>query len=216
MARIARVVVPGIPHHVTQRGVRNMDVFFTPDDREVYKTLLLEQSKRFGIDIVSYCLMSNHVHLIVIPSTETSLAKAIGETHRLYTRKINFRQKARGYLFQGRFFSTPLDERHFFAAMKYVAQNPVRAKMVQHPWEYPYSSAAHHLGQSEDKLITYCPLLDAITDWKDFLDDSAKQVDEIRQKTRTGRPCGNREFYTAIKESSGRDLLPKKAGRHKK
>ena len=118
MARIARVVLPGIPHHVTQRGVRNMDIFFTSDDREIYKGLLLEQSKRFGMDIVSYCLMNNHVHLIVIPHTETSLAKAIGETHRLYTREINFRQKAKGYLFQGRFFSTPLDERHFFAALK--------------------------------------------------------------------------------------------------
>jgi len=215
MARIARVVLPGIPHHVTQRGVRNMDIFFTPDDREIYKTLLLEQSERFGLDIISYCLMSNHVHLIVIPSSETSLAKAIGETHRLYTREINFRQKVRGYLFQGRFFSTPLDERHFFAALKYVEQNPVRAKMVQYPWEYPYSSAAYYVTHSKDKLITHYPVLDTIADWKDFLDEGTDKIDEIRQKTRTGRPCGDTQFYTAIREIIGRDLQPKKAGRPK-
>ena len=213
MARIARVVLPGIPHHVTQRGVRNMNIFFTPDDRETYKTLLLKQSERFGIDIVSYCLMDNHVHLIVIPSSETSLAKAIGETHRLYTREINFRQKTRGYLFQGRFFSTPLDERHFFAAVKYVEQNPVRAGMVKHPWEYPYSSAAHYVTRSEDRLITHCSALEDIADWKTFLDETADQIDEIRQKTRTGRPCGDTQFYNAIREISGRDLRPKKAGR---
>jgi len=216
MARIARVVLPGIPHHVTQRGVRNMDIFFTSEDREIYKTLLLEQSKRFGLDIVSYCLMSNHVHLIVIPHTEISLAKAIGETHRLYTREINFRQKVRGYLFQGRFFSSPLDERHFFAALKYVEQNPVRAKMVQYPWEYPYSSAAHYVTHSEDKLITHYALLDTISDWRAFLDESTDQIDEIRQKTRTGRPCGDAQFYMAIREVIGRDLQPKRAGRPKK
>jgi len=133
MARIARVVLPGIPHHVVQRGVRSQRLFFGDPDRGEYLRLLAERGRRHGLLYVAWCLMPNHVHLIVIPKTETSLAKGIGEAHKAYTRRINFRQAARGYLFQGRFASCPLDERHLFAAVRYIPRNPVRARLVADP-----------------------------------------------------------------------------------
>jgi putative transposase len=140
MARIARVVLPGIPHHVVQRGVRSQRLFFSDPDRGEYLRLLAEQGRRYGLLYVAWCLMPNHVHLIVIPETETSLAKGIGEAHKAYTRRINFRQATRGYLFQGRFASCPLDERHLFAAVRYALRNPVRAGLVADPADYPWST----------------------------------------------------------------------------
>jgi putative transposase len=134
MGRMKRVILPEYPHHVVQRGVRSMNVFFAREDYIAYLQILKQQSERFGLEILSYTLMSNHVHLIVIPKEEISLARAIGETHRLYTRRVNFMQKTKGYLFQGRFFSTPLDEKHFIASLRYVEQNPIRAKMVKNAW----------------------------------------------------------------------------------
>ena len=128
MARLARVGLPGVVHHVTQRGVRSMDIFFEDEDRKVYLSLLKEQGERVGVKFISYCLMTNHIHLLVIPLEADSLRKGIGEAHRLYTRYINFNVNTRGHLFQGRFFSCPLDTPHFLAAARYVERNPVRAK----------------------------------------------------------------------------------------
>lgn len=211
MARIARVVLPDIAHHITQRGVRSMDIFYTPNDRQKYKELLYTQCKRFKVKILSYCLITNHVHLILIPSTQNSLAKAVGETHRLYTREINFRLKTRGYLFQGRFFSTPLSEAHLMTAIKYVEQNPVRAKMVKEAWDYDYSSARHYALNEEDKLISTYEPLRFITNWKEFLKDKIEDIEDLREKTRTGRPSGDEGFYRLAEEISGRDLKPKKS-----
>ena len=127
MPRIARVVAPGLPHHVTQRGVRSTDVFDDAADRELYLRLMREQAERAGLAFLAWCLMSNHVHFIVVPKRTDSLARGIGEAHRLYTRAKNFRAGVRGYLFQGRFGSCVLDEPHLMAAARYVDLNPVAA-----------------------------------------------------------------------------------------
>lgn len=217
MARIARIVLPDVPHHVTQRGVRSMNVFYSPDDYRLYKELMREQCERFGVKIIAYCLMTNHVHLIAVPSTEESISRAIGEAHRLYTRAINFRLKVRGYLFQGRFFSTPLDEQHLFAALRYVEQNPVRAGILRDSWKYPYSSARFHIGEEPaDPLLSEYSLLGQVEDWKAFLETAPSEIDMIREKTRTGRPCGDESFYQKIREDTGMDYAPKSAGRPKK
>ncbi len=144
MARIARIILPNFPHHITQRGVRSLSVFHSDEDRREYLYLQKEQGERYDVSFISYCLMDNHIHLIAIPRNETGLAKAIGEAHRLYTRRINFREKVRGYLFQGRFFSCPLDNSHLYSAVRYVERNPVRAKIVKNAWDYNWSSAAYH------------------------------------------------------------------------
>ncbi|SFV67582.1 hypothetical protein MNB_SM-4-720 [hydrothermal vent metagenome] len=216
MARIKRVVIPNIPHHITQRGVRSINIFFKHEDYEYYKNLLLRQCKLHEVDIVSYCLMTNHVHIIAIPKYRESLSKAIGETHRLYTRKINFEQKVKGHLFQERFYSTPLDEAHFLHALKYVEQNPVKAYMVDYPWDYKYTSARYRLNIiKEDPLLSNYEVIDKIGNYKEFLQEDT-QSNFIKEKTRTGKPCGDDNFYDEIESLTGIDYKSKKAGRPKK
>jgi putative transposase len=217
MARIARVVLPGYPHHITQRGVRSIPVFFTDADRHEYLRLQREQGERFGVKFISYCLMTNHVHLVAIPKDEKALSRAVGEAHRLYTRRINFREKVRGYLFQGRFFSCPLDSGYLLAAVRYVERNPVRANIVKQAWDYKWSSAAYHVGTSKsDPLITNTPLLDEIEDWRLFLSEKDIELDELRTKTRIGRPLGTSTFLQKAEEITQRILQPRKAGRPRK
>jgi len=152
MARIARVVVPGIPHHVTQRGVRRMETFFDDEDYEVYLRLMCDWCEMSGIEVWAYCLMPNHVHLVAVPEREESLARGIGEAHRRFTRHINFKKGWKGYLWQGRFGSFPMDEDYLLAACRYVELNPVRAKLVERPEEFRWSSAKAHLSGKDDGL----------------------------------------------------------------
>jgi putative transposase len=150
MARIARVVVPGVPHHIVQRGVRKMDVFFCDADRAEYLKQLSEQGQRFGVQYIAWCLMANHVHLVAVPEEEKSLALGVGEAHRRYTRYVNFREGWRGYLFQGRFHSFPLGGSYLLAAVRYVLRSPVRAGLVERPWDYRWSSARWFVGERRD------------------------------------------------------------------
>ena len=131
MARIARIIAPGYPHHIIQRGNRRQQTFFCNDDYLVYIELMAHWCKKHLVGIWAWCLMPNHVHLIAVPQTETGLARAIGEAHRRYTRHINFREKWRGHLWQERFASFPMDERHLLAAARYFEMNPVAAKLVR-------------------------------------------------------------------------------------
>jgi len=214
MARLARVVAPGLPHHVTQRGNRRQPVFFSDDDYRTYLRLLKAQSARWGFEVWAYCLMTNHVHLIVVPQDESSLPRGIGETHRRYTRHINFREGWRGYLWQGRFGSVPLDERYLVAAVRYVERNPVEAGLVEHPEAYPWSSARAHVRRETDPVLTPCFLTEQIDDWRGFL-ASANPVDRARQLAqamRTGRPCGDAGFVRRLETQLGRRLQRAKPG----
>ena len=216
MPRLARVVLPDVPHHVTQRGVRSLPVFFCDRDGETYLQLLAEQAALHGVRFLSYCLMSNHVHLVAVPSNEIALARAIGEAHRRYTCSVNLRENVRGYLFQGRFFSCPLDEFHLLAAVLYVEHNPVRAQMVKRPWDYPWSSARFHVGlRQSDRLVRDRDLLGLVSDWRVFLETEPSSVDSkvLRAKTRTGRPAGDEDFVRRAERVTGRDLHPKPPGR---
>jgi putative transposase len=215
MARISRIVAPGYPHHVTQRGVRSMDVFHSDDDRLAYLSFLSEETARFGLEILSWCLMTNHVHFIAVPQNEASLARGFGEAHRRYTRMKNFSQGVRGYLFQGRFSSCVLDQQHLLAAARYVARNPVVAGLAKTPWEYPWSSTRFHCGLIDhDPLVKDLTLLGLITDWQEFLSTEERvESDLIRQATRTGRPAGNVLFVEKVESLTGRVLKIKPAGR---
>ena len=153
MPRVARIVVPGVPHHVTQRGNNRQEVFFVDDDRGFYLDLLGRQAQRFGLDVLGYCLMSNHVHLIAVPQREDSLAKAIGRTHFLYTQYLHRLHGRSGHLWQNRFYSCALDEAHCWAALCYTERNPVRARMVRKAWRYRWSSAAVHCGSTDSLAL---------------------------------------------------------------
>ena len=133
MARIARVVAPGYPHHITQRGNRRQETFFCDDDYRAYIELMSEWLAKHKVEVWAWCLMPNHIHLIAVPQIQEGLARAIGEAHRRYTRRIDFRENWRGHLWQKRFASFPMDETHLLAAVRYVEMNPVTANMVEQP-----------------------------------------------------------------------------------
>ena len=153
MARSARLVIPGMPHHVTQRGNRRQQTFFNDADYAAYLELMGEWCREEGVDIWGYCLMPNHTHLIAVPGSEQGLRRAVGEAHRRYTRRINFREKWRGYLWQGRFASFVMDEPYLLAAARYVELNPVRARLMDSPAEWRWSSARAHLSGRDDCLV---------------------------------------------------------------
>jgi len=147
-----------------------MDVFFSDADRLAYLDLLAKYGQRFGVSFLAWCLITNHVHLIAVPGAETSLARGIGEAHRRYTRSINFRSGWRGYLFQGRFHSCALDGQYLLAAVRYVLRNPVRAGIVDQPWDYKWSSARWLVGEvTEDPLAEHSQMLAEVNDWRRFL-----------------------------------------------
>ena len=217
MARIARVVVPGLPHHITQRGVRRMTVFFSDSDRTAYLRFLREQGERYGVQYLAWCLMDNHIHLIAVPQSESSLAKGVGEAHKQYTRMINFREGWRGYLFQGRFFSCPLEGSYAVAAIRYVLRNPVRASICQQPWEYEWSSAQWMIGLRDvDPLVRESSLLEEVAEWRDLLEAESPEIETVRQHTRTGRPLGSDSFLEHLEAVTGRALRIRKAGRKPK
>jgi len=213
MARIARVIAPGIPHHVTQRGNRRQETFFCDEDYEAYLSLMAEWCRRCRVDIWAWCLMPNHVHLIAVPENEEGLARAIGEAHRRYTRRINFREGWRGHLWQERFASFPMDETYLLAAARYVELNPVVAGLVKRPEDYRWSSARAHLEGKDDLLVKVAPLLEMIGDWQAFLATPADVgADRLRQHERTGRPLGGEAFVEQLEAELSRYLRPQKPG----
>lgn len=214
MARIARIVVPGIPHHITQRGNRRQESFFKDDDYREYISLMSASCALHGVEIWAYCLMSNHIHLIAVPEKTDSLRSAIGEAHRRYTRMINFRQNWRGHLWQERFASFPMNENYLLAAARYVELNPVRARIVIDPSTYSWSSARCHILGKDDELVKVKPLLELVPDWKNFLYEGIKEdeIKQIRQHERTGRPLGDDKFIRKTERAVDRVLGRKKPG----
>lgn len=217
MARMPRLVVPDVAHHVTQRGNRRQQTFFFDQDYRFYLSLLEEQANRSNLMILGYCLMPNHVHLLVVPAEEVSLRQGIGGTHVQYSRVINRRQGWTGYLWQGRFFSCPLSGSHLIKALLYVERNPVRAGMVGRCWDYPWSSARSHALGTPDRLLTPWPGMPHPDHWRLLLEDqdSDQPAREIRQTTRTGRPLGPQGFIAWLEQRTGRNLVPNKGGRPK-
>jgi len=214
MARLARVVIPGLPHHVTQRGNRRQQTFFNDADYAAYLELMGDWCREKGVEIWGYCLMPNHTHLIAVPSSEDGLRWAIGEAHRRYTRRINFREKWRGYLWQGRFASFVMDEPYLLAAARYVELNPVRAQLAAHAADWPWSSARAHLSGRDDGLVKVAPLLARIADWNAFLQSVVpeEELREMRGHGRTGRPLGDETFLERLERLAGRALKPHKRG----
>ena len=220
MPRIARIVAPGRAHYVTQRGNRRMQTFFRDEDYEAYLSLLEHWCGEFGVRIWAYCLMPNHVHLILVPSTVEGLAQAVAEVHRRYTRMINFREGWRGHLWQGRFASFVMSEKHLIGAVRYVERNPVKAELVERAEDWLWSSAAVHCGTDGDsQTVAECGwLIDRTAGmtsaWSEHLarQDDAELTALIRQGESTGRPLGDEEFIKQIGQLVSRDLQPKKRG----
>ncbi|MCK4283326.1 MAG: transposase [Candidatus Brocadiae bacterium] len=218
MPRAARIVLPGFAHHVTQRGNNRQDVFFAPENRRRYLALLKRQCDKYGLQVEGYCLMTNHVHLVVRPATEASLAKALGRTHFLYTRYVNRLHGRSGHLWQNRFYSCPVDDDHVLAVMRYVERNPVRSGSVARPWDFPWSSASAHIGK---------PDLTGLSDaanwaqriapevWAQLLmgPDSEGELSNVRKSTRSGRPLVGDQTLSRLEIMLGRRLRARPRGR---
>ncbi len=218
MARLSRIVIPGMPHHVTQRGNRRFPTFFEDGDYDAYLTFLAEGCAKAGTEVWAYCLMPNHVHLLLVPKYEDGLRATLGETHRKYTRMINFREQWRGHLWQERFASFPTDATYTLNVARYIELNPVRAKLCGKPVDYPWSSAKAHILGCEDPLLNTSALLQQSPEWESFLLSGRDQrtTDLIKLHENTGRPLGNTTFIARIEAMLGRFVAPQKLGRKSK
>src|SRR5208337_588116 len=216
MSRIGRFVVPDLPHHVTQRGNRRENVFFGDDDYALYRDLLHEACRREGVAVWAYCLMPNHVHLILTPQTPEGLGRALGKAHRRYSAFVNARMRVTGHLFQARFSSVVMDEDHLMAAARYLALNPVRARLVATPEDWPWSSARAHLAGRDDGLVEVAPLLERCGGrFADLIAEEADpaKITALRAAETIGRPLGAGDFLDRLAALTGRDPRPGKRGR---
>jgi putative transposase len=214
MARLARVVVPGVPHLVVQRGNRNQEIFLREKDYTAYIDLMAEWCDRLKVKVWAYCLMPNHTNLLCVPKTNDGLALAIGEAHRRYTRLVNDREGWNGHLWQGRFSSCPLESSYVLDAARYVELNPVRSGLRRRIKDWKWSSVRAHLAGENDALVQAKPLLRKKKNWDGFLRDglSDESLDTLRRHIRTGRPLGSDEFVEGIEDDLGRSLRKRKPG----
>lgn len=221
MPRLPRSVFAGYPHHVTQRGNRREAVFFDDDDRRVYLAWLKEYADLHQVEVLAYCLMTNHVHLIAVPSTDDGLQQTLKPLHMRYAQRINRQRQWSGHIWQGRFFSSPLDDAYLWTALRYVECNPVRAAMVEHAEDYPWSSAASHCSLKPDTLLKpdspWQARMANNTNWSDWLaqSDPIEKLTTLRQHANKGLPCGDDAFVAKLGGMVGRSLVPKPRGRPK-
>lgn len=215
MARLPRLVLPGVPHHVTQRGNRRARTFFEDGDYELYLDLLAEAAARARAAIWSYCLMPNHVHIILVPQDEDGLRRTFGDLHRRYTGYINARMRTTGHLWQGRFSSVAMDEAHLVAALRYVALNPVRAGLVTAAVDWKWSSARALCEARDDGVVAVAPALERVGDFTAFLDeafDEAFAYAALRKAESIGRPIGSSQWLDDMEARTGLALKPRKRG----
>jgi putative transposase len=213
MARSARLVIPGLPHHVVQRANRGKALFYTDADRRRYLDLLAGYATRQRLQIWAYCLMPDHVHLVAVPEESNSLAAALTPLQIQYSRHIHQTQKKGGVLWRGRYGSCPMDEPHTWEAVRYVERNPLRAGLIVRPDRYGWSSAGGHTGLRKDPLLSGAlESRGKVANWAEWLraGEDAALVQTIRASTSTGRAAGDEEFVARIEKLTGRKLRAKK------
>lgn len=222
MPRLSRTVFAGVPHHITQRGNRREDIFFVDEDRTAYLSWLKEYCELHDVEILAYCLMSNHIHLVAVPATDDGLQKVLKPLHMRYAQRINRARGWKGHLWQGRYFSSPLDEAYLWAAVRYVERNPVRAGMVRKAEAYRWSSAAAHCGTAQNALLdlesVWNKQFATIENWSEWLaeGDEADELQILRRNVDKGLPCGSERFVQALGNQVGRMLMHRPQGRPKK
>ncbi len=214
MARLARVVIPSLPHLVTQRGNGRARAFFCDDDYRLYRDLLGRHCREAGVEVWAWVLMPNHVHLILNPNDPDGLRRALSKVHRRYAGHVHARQRRTGHFWQGRFGAVAMDEDHLAAALRYVALNPVRARLVKRALDWRWSSVHAHLAGREDGVTALRPVLDRFERFADLLDNSALEALQasLRQAETIGRPVGGAAFLDELETKTDRDLRPKPRG----
>lgn len=214
MPRKARLVVPGYAHHVTQRGVRGTKTFFCDEDYALYLRSFRKLLAESRLSVLTYCLMPNHIHAVLIPEDEKGLANLFRPLHGDYARRINSKHGWRGHLWQERFYSVVMDEAHTLAALRYVEMNPVRAGMCSQPDCWPWSSVHANLGIADDEIVDTAAVARIAGDWRTYLhppgDDDLQ--DSLRKHTRCGRPAGGDDFIDELERVTGKTIRPRKTG----
>jgi len=214
LARLRRLVIPGVPYHVTQRGNRRQQTLFEDGDYALYIDLLADAARRAGASVWAYCLMPNHVHLIVVPSDPDGLRRTFADGHRRYTGFINARHRWTGHLWQGRFGAVAMDDEHLVHAARYVAMNPVRARLCERACDWSWSSARAHCAGKDDALVTVAPLLERVGDFEAFLgmEEDQQATRALRIAETTGRPLGAAAWIEQLEQATGRSLARRKPG----
>ena len=219
MPRPARSIFAGTPHHVTQRGNHRQRVFFSDADHLSYLHWMREYAALHEVEIIGYCLMPNHVHLILVPASADSLPRMLQQLHARHARRIHRERELTGHLWQGRYFASALDVPYFWAAMRYVELNPVRASMVQRAEDYPWSSAGAHCGQHSDPALSthtrWKRQIDGIVNWSAWLQEgcATHEVEQIRSNGAKSLPCGSASFIESLEATAGKHLRPRPRGR---
>lgn len=214
MARLARVIVPGLPHHVTQRGNGRARTFFSDGDYALYRDLLARECHAASVSIWSWVLMPNHVHLVLVPSDPDGLRRALALVHRRYAGHIHARRKRTGHFWQGRFGSVAMDEAHAAAALVYGVMNPVRAGLVERAEDWPWSSATAFLGRRGDGVTDVAAVRRVFPRLRALLTRDAPEeaMARLRQAETIGRPIGDDDFLTGLETRLARLLRRAKPG----
>ncbi|HEV3218761.1 MAG TPA: transposase [Candidatus Acidoferrales bacterium] len=220
MARLPRIVAVNTAHHVTQRGNARQSILSGDAERMVYLELLQENLKLYQVSLLGYCLMSNHVHLIVVPHEAAALATALKQTHGRYASYWNAAHNSSGHVWQGRFYSCPLDTAHLWIALRYTELNPQRAKLVTEAAAWTWSSAAAHSALRQPPAWLDMEIWSerwSAESWREFLASSEPddQLTAIRQCTHSGRPLGTPDFVHSLEKVALRRLAPEKGGRRR-
>jgi putative transposase len=218
MTRLARIVIPGLPHHVTQRGNRREQVFFSDDDYRFYLDELSLAAKRAKAEIWAWCLMPNHVHLLIVPCDVDGLRQTVANAHRRYAGRLNARNKWTGHVWQGRYGSVVMDEAHLYHAISYVSLNPVRAGLVERAQDWPWSSARAHLSGQPDGITTLAPAWARFGNMAEMLgaEPDQSEFERLRRAEVTGRPVGSAAFLEGLEARLGRVVKAQRRGRKPK
>jgi putative transposase len=214
MARLARVVIPGHPHHVTQRGNGRARTFFGDGDYALYRDLIAENCRAAGVEVWAWCLMPNHVHLILVPSDPDGLRRALARVHRNYAGIIQARRKRSGHFWQGRFGAVAMDQEHLAAALRYVSLNPVWSRLVERAQDWRWSSTRAHLRGRDDGVTALAPIRDRFPRFADLLESEpeADLFERLRAAESVGRPLGDDRFLARLERLTKRVLKPAKRG----
>jgi REP-associated tyrosine transposase len=214
MARLARVIIPGIAHHVTQRGNGRARTFFGDEDYALYRDLLAEHCRKSDVAVWAWCLMPNHVHLVLVPSDPDGLRRALSAVHRRYAGIIHARRRRTGHFWQGRFGAVAMDEAHLAAALRYVSLNPVRARLVARAQDWRWSSTRAHLTGKDDGVTARAPVRERVPDFAQLLaaEPDAEAFARLRAAESVGRPLGDDRFLARLERATKRHLKPRKRG----
>jgi putative transposase len=218
MPRDTRLIIPNICHHALQRGNNRQDVFHDNDDRLYYLEWARKLAEKYHVPIIGYCLMTNHIHLLILPRNNDGLINFMKLVSQRYTQYFNRRYHRSGKLWENRYKLHPVDPEVYYVVLKYIEMNPVRAGLVSDGAAYPWSSASYHLLGKENQTIMADCLHHSVFSYKEFFyeEERDEELEAIRTAAQQGKAWGRLAFLEKLADSLDRIVVPRKRGRPKK